>query len=497
VSSLLYVIDLSTTYMTITRIAYGVSIAVVVTGILIMPGSAHACSCVPPGSQQEELAESDAVFSGMVTSVTNDATATFDVKRVWKGAVTGQDTVKTPENSAMCGFGFQEGKSYVVYASENDDGEWHTTICTRTTSLDNARTDIEELGDARDPANDTSTAQKIKELRQQIEQLQNKLKELQTQARTDCPDLARDLTPGERGEQVSQLQRLLKKKGYFDFPRITGYYGSVTTRAVQAFQRDKSIVNSGNPSTTGYGRVGPKTRSALRVACRVEDGPQEKKPVISSVTPTRGPVGTSITVKGDNFTDANDVHFGPGGVDDVSATDNGTELTFSVPSATGPCVFQGELCRAPMQQITEGSYQVSVSNTYGRSEPVTFTVTAGNGNGAQDDISVSVEPNQSSYTLSDTIEFAIRADNNTDEAKTLTFSTTCQTSYRVGDYDSAQNRICAQAITNVDLAAGETHTWNRTHDLSEHSLPAGEYTLTAIVGDYGSASAKITVEERN
>ena len=44
---------------------------------------------------------------------------------------------------------------------------------------------------------------------------------------------------------------------------ITGYYGSLTTRAVQLFQAKYGIISSGSPFTTGYGFVGPKTRAKL------------------------------------------------------------------------------------------------------------------------------------------------------------------------------------------------------------------------------------------
>ena len=39
----------------------------------------------------------------------------------------------------------------------------------------------------------------------------------------------------------------------------TGYYGALTTKAIQRFQVKYNIVKEGTPATTGYGRVGPKT----------------------------------------------------------------------------------------------------------------------------------------------------------------------------------------------------------------------------------------------
>ena len=43
----------------------------------------------------------------------------------------------------------------------------------------------------------------------------------------------------------------------------TGYYGSLTEAAVKRFQQKHNIVSSGTPLSTGYGTVGPKTRTTL------------------------------------------------------------------------------------------------------------------------------------------------------------------------------------------------------------------------------------------
>ena len=48
---------------------------------------------------------------------------------------------------------------------------------------------------------------------------------------------------------------------------ITGYFGLITEKAVQQWQKEHAIVSSGSPATTGYGAVGPKTRTAMQRAC--------------------------------------------------------------------------------------------------------------------------------------------------------------------------------------------------------------------------------------
>lgn len=64
------------------------------------------------------------------------------------------------------------------------------------------------------------------------------------------------LALGATGQAVSELQKILKKLGYFTYPTITGFFGSVTKQAVVAFQKAKNL----KPYP---GWVGPSTRQAL------------------------------------------------------------------------------------------------------------------------------------------------------------------------------------------------------------------------------------------
>lgn len=89
------------------------------------------------------------------------------------------------------------------------------------------------------------------------------LGEVVVQPPKPCLVLNRSLGLGSSGADVTQLQTHLRDTGHYTFDRITGYYGPVTMRAVQSWQRAHGIVSSGTPGTTGYGHVGPKTRTAL------------------------------------------------------------------------------------------------------------------------------------------------------------------------------------------------------------------------------------------
>jgi|GEM_PF-2117991 len=64
------------------------------------------------------------------------------------------------------------------------------------------------------------------------------------------------LTLGATGQEVSELQKILKKLGYFTYPSITGLFGSITKQAVVAFQKANNL----KPYP---GWTGPATRQAL------------------------------------------------------------------------------------------------------------------------------------------------------------------------------------------------------------------------------------------
>ncbi|RJQ34044.1 hypothetical protein C4556_03355 [Candidatus Parcubacteria bacterium] len=82
------------------------------------------------------------------------------------------------------------------------------------------------------------------------------------------------LSPGASGSQVSELQTFLATDATI-YPEglVTGYYGSLTTAAVQRLQCRESIVCSGSVGTTGYGRVGPITLARIQVLQGSVGGP--------------------------------------------------------------------------------------------------------------------------------------------------------------------------------------------------------------------------------
>lgn len=82
-----------------------------------------------------------------------------------------------------------------------------------------------------------------------------------------------NLSLGSSGSDVTELQQYLALHSeWYAEGVVSGYYGSLTERAVQKYQCARSIVCSGTANTTGYGNVGPATRAALNIDLGVSGG---------------------------------------------------------------------------------------------------------------------------------------------------------------------------------------------------------------------------------
>lgn len=69
---------------------------------------------------------------------------------------------------------------------------------------------------------------------------------------------------GSTGSSVTELQTYLaKNSNLYPSGLVTGYFGPLTQEGVRKFQVEQGIVSSGDPQSTGYGRVGPQTMARL------------------------------------------------------------------------------------------------------------------------------------------------------------------------------------------------------------------------------------------
>ncbi|MDJ0706309.1 MAG: hypothetical protein QNJ46_23810 [Leptolyngbyaceae cyanobacterium MO_188.B28] len=115
---------------------------------------AYGCSCLPPGPPLSELDQAMAVFAGEVSAIkqtTRGFEISFNVTEVWKGDLTSTLVISTGPHSAACGYPFEIGQDYLVYAYGRDSTRLAASLCSRTAPLSNAADDLVELGDGAPP----------------------------------------------------------------------------------------------------------------------------------------------------------------------------------------------------------------------------------------------------------------------------------------------------------------------------------------------------------
>lgn len=113
-----------------------------------------ACTCATERDPLVALGYADAVFNGTVSGKHDPRTdftvvSTGDpidfrlrVTTIWKGPLADSVTIRTKRCDASCGFPFEIGESYLIYANQDSAG-LHTHLCTRTQSLERAGRDLD------------------------------------------------------------------------------------------------------------------------------------------------------------------------------------------------------------------------------------------------------------------------------------------------------------------------------------------------------------------
>lgn len=95
------------------------------------------------------------------------------------------------------------------------------------------------------------------------------------QATQPCVVLSHSLglnsTDEATGGDVSALQNFLKQfPDVYPDGLVTGFFGPLTEKAVQEYQKKMDIVMSGDPESTGFGFVGPATRAKMALGCAAQ-----------------------------------------------------------------------------------------------------------------------------------------------------------------------------------------------------------------------------------
>ena len=126
--------------------------------VVVSATQALACSCVAPRPDREAAKDAAAVFTGTVVDAEvrdpgGRGAWTFAVDTVYVGDVSEDQIVHSHTQSAACGFLFEEGKRYAVFAFEGDesmaaDAELSTNLCMNTRALrDGRELELEPIAD--------------------------------------------------------------------------------------------------------------------------------------------------------------------------------------------------------------------------------------------------------------------------------------------------------------------------------------------------------------
>ena len=124
---------------------------------------ASACKCVSPEAVKsverqilEARKQSKAVFIGKVREIITPAepssiSVIFQVQTGWKGIKSEAIMILT-ERESSCGYPFQLGKVYLVYAYQSSITHLGTSICVRTQPFQTDIIDLKFLGKPKFPA---------------------------------------------------------------------------------------------------------------------------------------------------------------------------------------------------------------------------------------------------------------------------------------------------------------------------------------------------------
>ena len=119
--------------------------------LLAAPPGLMACSCLGPFPLEQQVASASVVFTGRVTAIQPSGdgsyvTVTLTPLLRWKGGLDPTVTVATGLNEANCGFLFEVGYEYLVFAwTSSTPAPLFTHSCSRTAPA-NGNQDIPNLG---------------------------------------------------------------------------------------------------------------------------------------------------------------------------------------------------------------------------------------------------------------------------------------------------------------------------------------------------------------
>ncbi len=158
----------------------------------------------------------------------------------------------------------------------------------------------------------------------------------------------------------------------FTVPASLVGYGSGAT-VLGTYQVSVSDASGTISNQVPFTVVASNSTPVATSSTRDESDTYTSAPVISSIVPAVGRPGALVIIQGANFAPSgNIIHFGTGGSLNVSSSNDGTIIYFTIPYTTSSCDVGGSSCN-PVS-VSAGVYPVSVETGSGTSGVLTLTV---------------------------------------------------------------------------------------------------------------------------
>ena len=134
-------------------------LGIIVAAMLANSPRVSACSCERSFGEPDyrhALRNVDAVFSGEVLEIQELRSlglrlVVFNSESSWSGVKASPVFVFTGTGGGDCGYSFEVGKTYIVWAIRNESGELNTSICSFTVPLAAGGDQLAQLGKPRRP----------------------------------------------------------------------------------------------------------------------------------------------------------------------------------------------------------------------------------------------------------------------------------------------------------------------------------------------------------
>ena len=300
-----------------------------------------------------------------------------------------------------------------------------------------------------------------------------------TSTTTVAVTFTRVLSLGSKGADVTALQQILKAAGFYTYPTVTGYFGTLTEQALAAYQTAHGL------DPVGY--TGPKTRALLNGVANVSGSSGVAQPAAAS--PSASSPTTVATTSSSGIPPLFPIAagYGGGGAVTTPPTISGTPSNMSV-SATSPAGASVTYTTPSATDYYSESDAVSCSPAPGSTfalgmTTVTCSTTDKFGNSAHSSFSVTVQE-----TTAPSISITAPSNGATVGGSSVTLTATATDTVAIA---SVQFEVGSTNIGAAVTSSPYATTWNST------GVSDGSYTLYAVAentaGYYATSSVAISV----